>query len=69
MATAADQIDSWLKRNKKTRAWLADELGVKRETLWRWLNGRRTPRIEHCVAIERLTRVPSAAWAAPQRAA
>ncbi len=64
MATAPALIDAWLTKHNKTRAWLADSLGVKRETLWRWLNGKRTPRIDHCVAIQKLTRVPASSWAA-----
>jgi DNA-binding XRE family transcriptional regulator len=29
---------------------LAEELGVTVQTLWRWENGKRTPRSEHAIA-------------------
>lgn len=59
---AAVQVEEWLERSHRSRSWLANKLGVKRESLWRWLNGRRTPGIAYCVAIERLTGVPAESW-------
>jgi plasmid maintenance system antidote protein VapI len=62
---AGELLQKWLEENDKTAAWLAEQLGVDRVVLWRWMVGERTPRIEHCAAIERITNsaVPAASWA------
>ncbi len=64
MGNASVLVQEWLEKNGKTHEWLAEQLGVQRPVLWRWLAGKRTPRIEFCAAIERITGVPSNAWAA-----
>lgn len=61
---AGARLLRWIEDNNRTQAWLADELQVARESLWRWVVGQRTPRIEHCAAIERITGIEAAAWIA-----
>jgi transcriptional regulator with XRE-family HTH domain len=64
MGTAGERIDRWLKRNKRSRAWLAEQLNVQRPVLWRWLNNKRTPSVKYLVLIQKLTGVPTSVWAA-----
>ncbi len=66
LTPAGEQVTKWLSDHGHTREWLAEQLCVRRETLWRWLVGGRVPRIEHCVAIERITGVAAAVWVRPR---
>lgn len=65
---AGDQVVAWLNKKGESQDWLAKELGVARSVLWRWLSGKRQPRINHIDAIEKLTKgvVKASAWVTPQ---
>lgn len=66
---AGEALVDWLERNGRTQTWLAEELGIAHAVLWRWIAGERSPRIESCAAIERLTGIPSRAWAQVEKGA
>jgi transcriptional regulator with XRE-family HTH domain len=46
--------------HKITQVALAKELGVTNVTVWRWENGRRTPRLEDARNIARVTGLSAA---------
>lgn len=60
-----ERVLRWLSKNEKTQQWLADELGVERVSLWRWIVGERKPLVDHCVALERITGIEVSAWTTP----
>jgi len=58
---------------ERLRRWIDDEsnvaetarrLDVSRQTIYNWTDGSKVPSIEHTLAIERLTGIPSALWVA-----
>jgi hypothetical protein len=63
LTRAGAQVHAWLRDNDKTQRWLASELGVGADALWRWCVGKRQPQIDHCAAIERITGIDATEWA------
>lgn len=67
--TAGERVRAFLEANGKTQAWLADELQVARESVWRWLEGQRTPGAYHAGRIADLTGVEVTAWPVSRKVA
>lgn len=61
-------IEKALKEQGQSREWLAEQLGVDRSVLWRWMMGERTPRVNFAAEIQRLTRVSVSEWSAAPKA-
>jgi DNA-binding XRE family transcriptional regulator len=49
-------LDAWLKARKKTRLWLAEEIGTTEATISRIVNGKQWPKRELAESIVRITR-------------
>jgi DNA-binding XRE family transcriptional regulator len=49
-------LAEWLKRERKTDAWLAERVGRHRATITKIRNGRKLPSIEVAAKIQRLSR-------------
>ena len=48
-------IKKWLREHNFSQSWLARQLGVKRQTVSRWVNGVSNPRPEAAYALQELT--------------
>ncbi len=46
MSKAVDIINKWLGDNKRSKSWLAEELGVTRASVCTWLSDGRIPNTE-----------------------
>ena len=68
-ATAGERVRLWLKENKQTQAWLANQLHVARESVWRWLEGQRAPGAHHAGRMAEITGVEASAWPINKRKA
>lgn len=64
--TTPGLLRDWRKQRGLTQSDLATRLGVSGATLSDWEAGKKTPRIESAVRIERVTEgaVPVGAWLA-----
>lgn len=51
-------IDTWLKANNRSRAWLAEKVGITEASLSRIVNNRQTASLTVACEIERITGVP-----------
>jgi DNA-binding XRE family transcriptional regulator len=49
-------LHEWLRRQGRTDAWLAEQIGLHRATVTKIRNGRRRPSIEVAAKIQRLSR-------------
>jgi len=49
-----EQIENWLKVNERGPQYLADKVGVKYVTVWRWLNTGHQPNEENKLRILKL---------------
>lgn len=63
LCPAGAALSEWLETHSKTQQWLADELGVGRAVLWRWLVGETKPHINGAAALERVTGIQASLWA------
>lgn len=48
-------LKKWLDAHSHSQSWLARILGIKRQTVSRWIHGAANPRYETALAIEELT--------------
>lgn len=57
-------LQTWLTANQVSNARLGGRLGVSRQVVWLWAQGRKRPSLLHAVALDRLTQgaVPVATW-------
>ncbi len=62
LCPAGRLVDARLKRLGKDRNWLATELGVRREVLWRWLVGARLPSMQSALKLEEVIGIKPATW-------
>lgn len=55
---------SWLESTERTQVWLAERLGVSKQRLFWWVNGRTVPSLDTRRRIARLSRgaVPVRSW-------
>jgi DNA-binding XRE family transcriptional regulator len=56
-------IDAWLTQEGKSRAWLADALGITEASLSRLANNKQTPSLELAIKIKAMTGIPVEAFA------
>lgn len=54
MAFEIEKINRWLKENKRSQAWLAEQVGVATGTVNRWLNGKLEPTAAKVVLLDRI---------------
>lgn len=54
MAFDIEKINSWLKENKRSQAWLAEQVGVATGTVNRWLNGKLEPTSAKVALLDRI---------------
>ena len=47
------QTKSWARHNRGGASEISRALGVQRMTVSNWLAGRRTPMVEHLIALEK----------------
>jgi predicted transcriptional regulator len=61
MATFKD----WVAETKKTPDDIGAEIGVTGQTVRNWLNGEGSPRVQHALKIQELSKgkVPVSVWA------
>jgi transcriptional regulator with XRE-family HTH domain len=66
---APELLKAWREKKNRTQGQAADELGVSQTSWADWERGVKSPRIEHALAIAKLTRgsVPVDAWAKPAK--
>ena len=50
------ELDKLLKENDLKRKWLADQLGVHRNQVYRWIKGTNEPSIENYEKIKKITK-------------
>lgn len=60
---AGERLGRWAERRKLSHEALAETLGVHQTTISAIIRGTRKPRVELALAIEKLTRIPTRAWA------
>ena len=48
-------LQEWIKETGRRQNWVAKQLGVKDETLSRWVNGKTRPRTATQKLVERFT--------------
>lgn len=48
------RVNSWLKENRRSQAWLAEQVGVATGTVNRWLNGKLKPTAAKILLVDRL---------------
>lgn len=48
-------LQEWLRYVGRRVPWLASELGVSRQAVYQWLDGRSAPRAEHLAKIESMS--------------
>ena len=68
MTIGSDRFTVWLEshpRGRNARAYTALTLQVTTSCIALWEHGRSTPSLRHALALERLTGIPSTAWAEP----
>ena len=58
-----ERLRDWIEGESNV-AETARALDVSRQTIYNWTDGSKVPSIEHTLAIERLTGIPSALWVA-----
>lgn len=56
------RLQRWLEDERRTQAWLANELGTYQANVSRWIRGGPAPRVEVAVAIKRLTGISIESW-------
>ncbi len=61
--TAARRLRLWIEKESSVAA-TARSLNVSRQTVYNWTDESGVPSLEHTLAIERLTGIPSALWVA-----
>jgi transcriptional regulator with XRE-family HTH domain len=69
LCAAGAAVEAWLRKHERSRAWLAEQLGVDRAVLWRWLMGQSTPRVDFALSIQRITSVSAGLWRTERLAA
>jgi plasmid maintenance system antidote protein VapI len=62
LCPAGIAVEAWLRKNKRTRAWLAESIGIDRVSLWRMMMGLRPARLDVALTIEKLTGVATSKW-------
>ena len=62
MCPAGEMLTEWLTKQGKSQQWLADEVGVARAVMWRWLVGETTPHIDSAARVGQLTGIPARLW-------
>lgn len=60
---AGTLLRDFLARNELKQSWLIGQLDISRAMLWQWMTGKRTPHIDSCARIERITGIPASMWA------
>lgn len=50
------RLDAWLKREERSNAWLARQIGVSRSAVYQWTTGGALPSAYHIAQIQHLTR-------------
>lgn len=54
MSFDKDKVSAWLKSNKRSQAWLAEQVGVATGTVNRWLNGKLEPTSAKVLLMDRV---------------
>ena len=54
MSVAINKIKTWLKDNERTYAWLARQLGVKRQSVQYWMDNETRPKDEIRVKLNEM---------------
>lgn len=57
-------LRAWLKEERRTQEWLAEQLGTHQTTVSGWLLGREIS-LKFAVAIHKLTKIPVSTWTLP----
>lgn len=49
-----EKVKTWLKQNKRSQSWLADQVGVHTGTVNRWLQGHLQPTASKIILLNRI---------------
>lgn len=59
-----EELRRWIKAvDGRTQQSLADLVGVRLGTVWRWLHGKTKPTLDAAAKLERELGIPMASWA------
>jgi plasmid maintenance system antidote protein VapI len=59
---AGVRLEEWLRAERRSQEWLAEQLGTHQTSVSRWLLGRARPAVEMAVKIEKLTGIDVEDW-------
>lgn len=59
-----ERLRGWLEDERRSQAWLADQIGSLQQNVSAWIRGRQIP-LDAALAIEKLTGIGVSAWAEP----
>ncbi len=59
------RLREWLKDERRTQKWLAEQVGTSQTNISAWILGPRPPPLEIAVAIRRVTGISVEAWTEP----
>jgi hypothetical protein len=60
---AGQQVVEWLAVHQHSQVWLAEQMGIGRAQLWRYLVGDVAIHVDYAASIERITKIPASMWA------
>lgn len=49
-----EKVKTWLKQNKRSQSWLAEQVGVHTGTVNRWLQGHLQPTASKIILLDRI---------------
>lgn len=58
-------LRAWLKSERRTQQWLAEQIGNSQTNISAWILGPRPPPLEVAVAIRRVTGIEVDDWTVP----
>ena len=58
-------LKKWLKDERRSQEWLAEQIGNSQTNISQWINGPRPPPLDVAIAIEKVTSVEVHSWGEP----